>query len=289
MNTSSVHEPPADNASPTPGSRGKRAVARDLLASARCWRSWVTVRDYREATEDAGKLADKFDRIRELTLFRWRVTGAVTGAAALAGTLAGSSTALVRSGSPVPRHPWHWPILGHRKDGNPGRKPALAGARAFAWTMDPQVLVTAFRDAKLIGKDESLRLVEGVRGKGGHAGRVSLWVADEDPYATPPLRTPLLNADSRDAWRPVPFGRDARDRRIDLPLVWTSLLVGAVPRQGKTFATRLATAGLILDAHTRCRDRARPSYPATRLQNHPLQATRRPRVPFRAAGGGERE
>jgi DNA segregation ATPase FtsK/SpoIIIE, S-DNA-T family len=34
-------------------------------------------------------------------------------------------------------------------------------------------------------------------------------------------------------------------------LVWTSLLVGAIPRQGKTFATRLAAAGLILDPHTR--------------------------------------
>jgi S-DNA-T family DNA segregation ATPase FtsK/SpoIIIE len=34
-------------------------------------------------------------------------------------------------------------------------------------------------------------------------------------------------------------------------LVWTSLLVGAIPRQGKTFATRLAAAGLILDPYTR--------------------------------------
>src|SRR3954466_15084596 len=37
----------------------------------------------------------------------------------------------------------------------------------------------------------------------------------------------------------------------DLPLVWTSLLVGAIPRQGKTFATRLAAAGLILDPYAR--------------------------------------
>jgi S-DNA-T family DNA segregation ATPase FtsK/SpoIIIE len=162
--------------------------------------------------------------------------------------------------------------------------------------MDPQVLVDAFRDAKLIGKDETLRLVERatrvgdgwaitvdlpatrkaadvvknrealasalavdevqlivdrVRGNGGHAGRVSMWVADEDPYSSPPLRTPLLGVARWDAWRPVPFGRDARDRRIDLPLVWTSLLVGAIPRQGKTFAARLAAAGLILDAYVR--------------------------------------
>jgi S-DNA-T family DNA segregation ATPase FtsK/SpoIIIE len=162
--------------------------------------------------------------------------------------------------------------------------------------MDPHVLVDAFRDAKLIGKDETLRLVERathigdgwaitvdlpatrkatdviknrearasalavdelqliverVRGNGGHAGRVALWVADDDPYSRPPMRTPLLDVARWDAWRPVPFGRHARDRRVDLPLVWTSLLVGAIPRQGKTFAARLAAAGLILDPHTR--------------------------------------
>lgn len=71
------------------------------------------------------------------------------------------------------------------------------------------------------------------------------------PYASAPLRTPLFAAQRWDAWRPVPFGRDARDRRIDLPLVWTSLLVGAIPRQGKTFAARLAAAGLVLDPYTR--------------------------------------
>jgi hypothetical protein len=42
-----------------------------------------------------------------------------------------------------------------------------------------------------------------------------------------------------------------RSRRLDLPLVWTSLLVGAIPRQGKTFAARLAAAGLVLDPFTR--------------------------------------
>ncbi len=154
----------------------------------------------------------------------------------------------------------------------------------------------AFRDAKLIGKDETLRLVERahrqgegwaiivdlpatrkaadvvrnrealasalavdevqliaerVRGNGGHAGRVALWVADEDPYAGPPLRTPLLGVQHWDAWRPVPFGHDARARKVSLPLVWTSLLIGAIPRQGKTFAERLAAAGLILDPYTR--------------------------------------
>jgi S-DNA-T family DNA segregation ATPase FtsK/SpoIIIE len=70
-----------------------------------------------------------------------------------------------------------------------------------------------------------------------------MWVADSDPYASPPVRTPLLEVPRWDAWRPVPFGRDARNRAITLALVWTLLLIGAIPRQGKTFAARLAAAG----------------------------------------------
>ena len=51
-------------------------------------------------------------------------------------------------------------ITGRRKDGSPGRRAVLAGHRSLTWAMDPQILVDAFRDAKLIGKDETLRLVE---------------------------------------------------------------------------------------------------------------------------------
>jgi DNA segregation ATPase FtsK/SpoIIIE, S-DNA-T family len=272
------------------------ATGRGTVLAVRAWRRWVTVRDYRQAAEQSEKLADKYLEIRELTLLRWRVTGA----------LAGTSTAGMAVGDTLYGSPVLWitaaigaaalAITGRRKDGSPGRRAVLAGPRSLTWTMDPQVLVDAFRDAKLVGKDETLRLVERahragagwaitvdlpatrkatdvvknrealasalavdevqllverVRGNGGHAGRVALWVADADPYATPPLRTPLLEVACWDAWRPVPFGRDARDRRISLPLVWTSLLVGAIPRQGKTFAARLAAAGLILDPHTR--------------------------------------
>nr|WP_042178940.1 FtsK/SpoIIIE domain-containing protein [Kibdelosporangium sp. MJ126-NF4]CEL13529.1 Cell divisionFtsK/SpoIIIE protein [Kibdelosporangium sp. MJ126-NF4] len=272
------------------------AVGRGLIVSVRAWRRWVRVVDYREAAENAEKLADKFVEIRALTLFRWKVTGItvalVSVAVALVDLVYGTAPLWIAGGvgSVV------LAIVGRRKDGSPGRKAVLAGPRTLTWTMDPQVLVDAFRDAKLIGKDESLRLVERasrvgdgwsvtvdlpatrkaddvikhrdalasalavdevqliverVRGRGGHAGRVFLWVADEDPYAGQPLRTPLLDVEYWDAWQPVPFGRDARNRRIDLPLVWTSLLVGAIPRQGKTFATRLAAAGLILDPYTR--------------------------------------
>jgi DNA segregation ATPase FtsK/SpoIIIE, S-DNA-T family len=272
------------------------ASGRGTVLAVRAWRRWVSVHDYREAAQQSEKLADKYIEIRELALLRWRVTGVVVG----------TITAGVAVVDMFYGHVVLWvtgvigaavlAITGRRKDGSPGRRAVLAGPRSLSWTMDPQILVDAFRDAKLIGKDETLRLVERasrvgqgwaitvdlpatrkatdviknrealasalavdevqllverVRGKGGHAGRVAMWVADTDPYATPPMRTPLLDVACWDAWRPVPFGRDARDRRISLPLVWTSLLVGAIPRQGKTFAARLAAAGLILDAFTR--------------------------------------
>jgi len=272
------------------------AVVRGLVVAARWWRSWVRVADYRQAAEAADKLADKYDGIRTLTLFRWKVTGAtamsVAVVVAVLDLLYGHRVLWIGGGVLAVG----LAVLGRRKDGSPGRKAVLAGPRTLTWTMDPQVLVDAFRDAKLIGKDEALRLVERatrqgdgwavtvdlpatrkaadvvknrealasalavdevqliverVRGNGGHAGRVALWVADEDPYGTAPQRTPLLGVQRWDAWRPVPFGRDARQRRVDLPMVWTSLLVGAIPRQGKTFAARLAAAGLILDPHTR--------------------------------------
>jgi S-DNA-T family DNA segregation ATPase FtsK/SpoIIIE len=272
------------------------SVARGLVVCVRAWRRWVRVHDYREAAELSEKLADKFIEIRALTLFRWKVTGAALAAGAVAVLILdlvfGDRALWITGGAGAVT----LAIAGRRKDGAPGRQAVLAGPRTLTWTMDPQVLVDAFRDAKLIGKDETLRLVERagrvgdgwaitvdlpatrkaadvikhrdalasalavdevqliverVRSKGGHAGRVFLWVADEDPYAGPPLRTPLLDVEWWDAWRPVPFGLDARQRRIDLPLVWTSLLVGAIPRQGKTFAARLAAAGLILDPYTR--------------------------------------
>jgi S-DNA-T family DNA segregation ATPase FtsK/SpoIIIE len=272
------------------------AITRGTVHAARGWRRWVRVADYRDAAEHADKLADKYLEIRDLALFRWRITAVVV----VGGGTTGAALLIVDG----PRYVWALAAAtalglawaGRRKDGAPGRRAVLAGPRSLTWTMDPAVLVDAFRDAKLIGKDETLRLVERahrqgkgwaitvdlpatrkaadvikgrdalasalavdevqliverVRGRGGHAGRVAMWVADEDPYSGPPLPTPLITAERWDAWVPVPFGRDARGRPVALPLVWTSLLVGAIPRQGKTFATRLPAAGLILDPHTR--------------------------------------
>ncbi len=136
------------------------AVGRGVVVMVRAWRRWVRVHDYREAAEQSEKLADKFVEIRALTLFRWKVSGAVvvTVAAVLlvADLVYGDLVLWITAGvgSVV------LAVAGRRKDGAPGRKAVLAGPRTLTWTMDPQVLVDAFRDAKLIGKDETLRLVE---------------------------------------------------------------------------------------------------------------------------------
>lgn len=99
------------------------AVTRGVVVAVRCWRRWVTVRDYRQAAEQAEKLADKFTEIRALTLFRWKVTGAALMAAAVIGTVArllygrgarGSAQSCCRS---------RWPCSAGARTAAPGVKP----------------------------------------------------------------------------------------------------------------------------------------------------------------------
>ncbi|MFF3867325.1 cell division protein FtsK [Micromonospora sp. NPDC001898] len=77
--------------------------------------------------------------------------------------------------------------------------------------------------------------------------RHMLFVADRDPLAVPVGRTPLLDCKPRTIWRPVKFGKDERDRLVELMLMWTSVLVGAQPRKGKTFSARLLALHAALD------------------------------------------
>lgn len=105
--------------------------------------------------------------------------------------------------------------------------------------------------ASALAVDEIQLILERVRGKDGHAGRLRMWVADEDPYAQPPARSPLAEATSWDFWNPVPFGTTARGTRVPLSLIWSSLLTGAIPRMGKTYAARLPATGAALDAYVR--------------------------------------
>lgn len=99
--------------------------------------------------------------------------------------------------------------------------------------------------------DEFRVFLERVRGTAGSARRVVVWVADRDPYGHGSPTSPLAGARGWDFWRPFPFGLDARGREVTVPLVWSSLLVGSIPRMGKTNAARIPAAAAALDPHTR--------------------------------------
>lgn len=87
--------------------------------------------------------------------------------------------------------------------------------------------------------------------QGGHAGQVILTILDQDPMAGPPVPSPLLSMTEWCLWDAVPWGFDIRGHQVSLPLLWTSLLVGAKPRMGKTFAIRTLVLAAVMDAHCR--------------------------------------
>lgn len=87
--------------------------------------------------------------------------------------------------------------------------------------------------------------------RGGHAGQVILTQLDQDPMTGPPVPSPLLTMVEWSLWDPVPWGFDFAGNLVSLPLLWTSLLVGAAPRMGKTFAIRTLVLAGCLDVHAR--------------------------------------
>jgi len=99
--------------------------------------------------------------------------------------------------------------------------------------------------------DERCVFLSRVRGAAGSARRLAAWVADVDPLGVPAGPSPLIRAASVNFWEPFPFGLDERGEPVGLCLLWSSLLVGAVPRQGKTFAARTVALAAALDPHVR--------------------------------------
>jgi S-DNA-T family DNA segregation ATPase FtsK/SpoIIIE len=271
-----------------------RAILRGLVVGVRLWWQWIVLQEERESARKNGKLDDRGPGIREVSTRRWKITGCTalglvvvalllrfvfTDIAAL---VLWSTVAVVAVGLM---------ILGRAKDGTPGRKPVLGG-RGFTWTMNPELLNQAYRDAGKIKKDQVLRHVkhadwdgkgwgmvfdlppgvtadeviadavriasalavdevnlslERVRGDEGHAGRVSQWVAPKDPFGGVMPRYPLLDVERWDVWQPAPQGVDKRDRVVQLSLVWSSILIGAKPRVGKTASAWIASGPFILD------------------------------------------
>jgi S-DNA-T family DNA segregation ATPase FtsK/SpoIIIE len=80
-----------------------------------------------------------------------------------------------------------------------------------------------------------------------HEGRLLLWVGRRDMAKTPPPPWPLLKAGKVDLFDPFPFGTDPRGRVATLTLMFASMIIGSLPRMGKTFAMRLCLLAAALD------------------------------------------
>lgn len=79
-----------------------------------------------------------------------------------------------------------------------------------------------------------------------HPGRMVLWVGDEDMSKSRQPMWPLRKTGTVDLFRPQPFGTDQRGRWVEITLMFISMVIGALPRMGKTFSLRelLLIAGM---------------------------------------------
>lgn len=101
-----------------------------------------------------------------------------------------------------------------------------------------------------LGVDEVQLMAWRIRaGGGGHAGRIGLWVADDDPYIGGKTPSPLVDAETFSLWDAIPFGSNARGKRISISVLWHALFIGGLPRRGKSFAQRLIAAAAVLDPY----------------------------------------
>ncbi len=81
-----------------------------------------------------------------------------------------------------------------------------------------------------------------------HPGRLILWVGDQDMAKARQPPWPLAKAGAVDLFRPFPFGTDQRGRQVPLTLMFASMVIGSIPRMGKTFAMRLVLLACALEA-----------------------------------------
>lgn len=77
--------------------------------------------------------------------------------------------------------------------------------------------------------------------------RVTMWVADEDPFAARPRTSALAKCPQVSVWDAQPLGVEPRGREVKPTLIFNSFLIGAVPRMGKTYAARALVAPAVLD------------------------------------------
>lgn len=109
----------------------------------------------------------------------------------------------------------------------------------------PQVL--AQREAVASGLRRPVGAVWPEGDSSQHAGRLVLWVGDQAFSDARQAAWPLASRGTVDLFRPVPFGADQRQRPVRVPLMYSNVLIGALPGAGKTSALRVLGLACALD------------------------------------------
>ena len=83
-----------------------------------------------------------------------------------------------------------------------------------------------------------------------HPGALALFVGDEDMTTAEQPAWPLARRGMADVFAPVVFGTDPRGRLVPVTLMFASIIIGSIPRMGKTFLLRLLMLICALDLRT---------------------------------------
>ena len=80
-----------------------------------------------------------------------------------------------------------------------------------------------------------------------HPGALNLYVSDEDMTQADQPAWPLAKRGAVDLFKPVVFAFDPRGKSVTVLLMFASVLIGSIPRMGKTFLLRLLLLICALD------------------------------------------
>ncbi|MFI9552339.1 cell division protein FtsK [Nonomuraea endophytica] len=80
-----------------------------------------------------------------------------------------------------------------------------------------------------------------------HPGRLVLWVSDQEMRKARQPGWPLLKSGQVSLFDPIPYGNDQRGRPVSVLLMFANVLIGSMPRYGKTFALRVLLMACALD------------------------------------------
>lgn len=83
-----------------------------------------------------------------------------------------------------------------------------------------------------------------------HPGALNLYVGDEDMTTAEQPPWPLAKRGAVNMFKPALFGYDPRGKAVTVTLMFASVIIGAVPRMGKTFLLRLLLLIAALDVRS---------------------------------------